>query len=173
MKAEYIKPPLVLMIICVIVSGLLAGANQLTADKIAAAEQEKINQSVRSLLGDGNFTTCSTEFEGVSRVIHDDKNQVAMEITVSGYSANGLHLMVGIDEQGKVKGIEFIEIGETKGIGTKVQNDDFLNQFIGTENTDYQFDAISGATFSSKGMKNAIDTVLEVYNKNKEVILSE
>ena len=164
MKLEYIKPPLVLMIICVVVSGLLAGANALTADKIAMAEQEKINQSVRSLLGDGTFTTCTQEFEGISKVIHDDKGQVAMEITVSGYSNNGLHLMVGI---------EFIEISETKGIGTKVQTDDFLSQFIGAENTDYQFDAISGATYSSKGMKTAIDTVLDVYNNNKEAILSE
>ncbi len=173
MKLEYIKPPLVLMIICVVVSGLLAGANALTADKIAMAEQEKINQSVRSLLGDGTFTTCTQEFEGISKVIHDDKGQVAMEITVSGYSNNGLHLMVGIDQQGKIKGIEFIEISETKGIGTKVQTDDFLSQFIGAENTDYQFDAISGATYSSKGMKTAIDTVLDVYNNNKEAILSE
>ncbi|NLT08478.1 MAG: FMN-binding protein, partial [Ruminococcus sp.] len=33
-------------------------------------------------------------------------------------------------------------------------------------------DAISGATFSSKGMRKAVAAAMDVYNENKEAILS-
>ncbi len=80
---------------------------------------------------------------------------------------------MGIDENGEVSGIEFVSLGETPGLGSKVRdNEDFREKFYGTSETGVQVDSISGATFSSKGMNSAVNTALKVYTENKEAILS-
>ena len=50
---EKIMPPLVLTLICVIISGLLVLANAATKDKIAQAQQDKLNTSLEALFGEG------------------------------------------------------------------------------------------------------------------------
>lgn len=172
---EKIKPTLVLTLICIIVSALLVFANSITKDKIAQAEADALNNSLVSVLGDGtnpkvsNYTSDDTTVNGIYT---DDKNQVAFEMTVDGYSKGGLYLLVGINENGEVSGVSIITITETKGLGTKVQDDGFISQFIGATDTNYQFEKITGATFSSKGMKSAVDTALTIYNEHKEEILN-
>ena len=47
-----IKAPLVLSVVCVAVSGLLAFANQLTAPRIAQAQEEKLSKSLVEVFGD-------------------------------------------------------------------------------------------------------------------------
>ena len=79
----------------------------------------------------------------------------------------GLHLLIGFDESGSICGISVISIGETPGLGTKVQNKDFLDKFKGISSEDYQVDNITGATYSSKGMKAAVNTALEAYSQMK------
>ncbi len=99
--------------------------------------------------------------------------RTAVEIVADGYSKGGLDVLIGFDESGTVCGIEFVSLGETPGLGSKVRDEEqFRGQFIGAEDDSYGFDAISGATFSSKGMKHAVDTALQVYNENKEAILN-
>ena len=49
---------------------------------------------------------------------------------------------------------------------------DFRTQFYGDKAPGVGLDALSGATFSSKGMKSAVDTALKVYTENKEAILN-
>ena len=100
-------------------------------------------------------------------------NKVAVEIVADGYSKGGIDVLIGFDESGTVCGIEFVALGETPGLGSKVRDEEwFRNQFIGVSEDSYSFDAISGATFSSKGLKRAVDTALTVYNENKEAILN-
>ena len=71
-----------------------------------------------------------------------------------------------------MEGISFINLGETPGLGTKIRDDkNFVKQFIGINSSDYEFSALTGATFSSKGLKSAADTALKTYQEHKEDIL--
>jgi electron transport complex protein RnfG len=176
-----IKPTIVLTLICIIVSALLVFANAITEGKIAEAEQEALNTSLVSVLGEGTNPKATSyvptddlipDGAVVNGIYTDDKGQVAFEMTVDGYSTGGLYLLVGISENGEVSGVSIITISETKGLGTKVQDDSFLSQFIGATDTNYEFTKITGATFSSKGMKSAVDTALNIYNAHKEEILN-
>lgn len=172
---DKIKPTLVLTLICIIVSCLLVFANAITKDKIVQAEQEALNKSLVSVLGEGTNpkeSAYTSEDSTINGIYTDDKNQVAFEMTVDGYSKGGLYLLVGINENGEVLGVSIITISETKGLGTKVQDDSFISQFIGATDTNYPFEKITGATFSSKGMKSAVDTALTIYNEHKEEILN-
>ena len=66
-----------------------------------------------------------------------------------------------------------MSIYETPGLGTKVQDDEsFTEQFKGVSSADYDFSVITGATYSSNGMKSAVDQALKAYNEHKEEILN-
>lgn len=174
MSMNNIKPPLVLALVCVAVSGLLAFANELTAPRIAKAQEEKLSQSLVEVFGEADYKTVDKSFENVNQVITDENNRAVFDITVDGYSKDGIQALIGIDGDGKICGIGIVSLKETTGIGTRIEANDYIGKFIGLNNTDFPDDTIiSGATYSSKGMRNAVSIAMETYAENKEVIFSE
>jgi len=134
---EKIKPPLVLTLICLITCGLLVAAYQATYTDSTGVITDKLKGGLTELYGsadgfemlksdDGSVLT----YEGVDSVLSDGSN-TAFEITASGYSAGGLHVLVGVTKNGAVSGVSIMTIGETPGVGTKVQDAGFLAQFTG------------------------------------------
>ena len=166
-------PPLVLSVVCIAVSGLLAFANQLTAPRIAKAQEEKLSKSLVEVFGEADYKTLDKSFENVNQVITDENNRAVFDITVDGYSKDGIEALIGIDSEGKVCGIGIVSLKETTGIGTRIQANDYIEKFIGLDNDDFPDDTIiSGATYSSKGMRNAVSIAVSTYSQNKEVIFS-
>ena len=167
-------PPLVLALVCIAVSGLLAFANQLTAPRIAQAQEEKLSKSLVEVFGEADYKTVDKSFENVNQVITDQNNRAVFDITVDGYSKDGIQALTGIDGDGKICGIGIVSLKETTGIGTRIEANDYIGKFIGLPHTDFPDDTIiSGATYSSKGMRNAVSIAMETYAENKEVIFSE
>lgn len=210
MFKEKIKPPLVLTLICLIACGLLVAAYEATYVDNTGIITEKLRTGLTDVYGhfedfemllndDGTVLT----YDGVTSVLSDGKC-TAFEIYADGYSKGGLHVLVGINEFGTVQGVSIMTIGETPGLGTKVQSADFLGQFSGVtyeqttakEDTEpveakavwgsraeiqslkreqelagtnsgasFTLDAVTGATFSSNGMYDAVKTALAAYNQ--------
>lgn len=172
---DKIKPTLVLTIICVVAALSLVLAYEATKESIAEQKVKKFSESVELLFGDCEYALLDEDFDadGVEAIAVTEDNKVAFQLCVDGYSKDGINVLIGIDEKGEISGIEFVSLGETPGLGTKVRDEEsFRQQFMGKTDTEYTFDAISGATFSSKGMKKAVDTAITVYNENKEAILN-
>lgn len=189
---EKIMPPLVLMLISTIVCTLLVAANAATKDKIIEAQKDKFNKSLSDTFGAANYTSIDLNFEethneigdddytpvdlsldGIDSITRDEKGRIIFEITADGYAKDGLHLLIGFNEQGTIEGISFLSIGETPGLGTKVKDDkSFIEQFKDVSSTDYDFSVITGATYSSNAMKSAVDLALSTYNEHKEEILN-
>lgn len=168
---EKIMPPLALTLISVIVCALLVAANSATKDKIVQAQEEKFNQSLSETFGEANYKKSDVKIDGVDSTTVDDKGRVIFEITADGYAKGGLHLLIGFDAEGGIEDISFLSIGETPGLGTKVKEQpDFVEQFKGVSAEGYDFTPITGATFSSKGMRSAVDLALKAYGENKDVI---
>ena len=136
---EKIKPPLVLTLICLITCGLLVAAYEATyvdntgviTDKLAAGLTEIYGSSDGFEMLKNDDGTLKT-FDKVTSVLSDG-NATAFEITEDGYSTGGLHVLVGINNSGKVSGVSILTIGETPGLGTKVQNVSFTSQFTGLD----------------------------------------
>ncbi len=171
---DKVFPTLVLTIICVVASLLLVFAHELTKDSIAEQKEKKFSSSVESLFGKVDSKLLDSNFgnDEIEAIAVTSDGRTAIQVIADGYSKEGINILVGIDENGAVSGIEFVSLGETPGLGSKVRDqEDFRKQFYGETEPAEEFDAISGATFSSKGMKHAVDTALEVYNENKEAIL--
>jgi len=172
---EKVLPTLILTLICVSAAVLLVLAHETTKDSIAEQKEKKFSSSVESLFGKTDITLIDTNFgeDAVEAIAVTPDGKTAVQVIADGYSKGGINILVGIDENGKISKIEFISLGETPGLGSKVQdNSDFREQFYGMDASPVALDAISGATFSSKGMKKAVETALDVYNNNKEAILS-
>ena len=172
---EKILPTIVLTIICVIAALLLTLAHEVTKDSIAKQKELKFSRTVEQLFGeceirmlDGNFGC-----DEIKSIAVTSDGRTAVEIVADGYSKGGIDVLIGFDKSGAVCGIEFVSLGETPGLGSKVRDEgEFRMQFIGATDDSYSFDALSGATFSSKGMKHAVDTASAIYHENKEAILN-
>lgn len=137
MFQEKIKPPLVLTLICIISCGLLVAAYEATYVDTAGVITDKLTAGLTEVYGspdgfemlkssDGSVLT----YDGVTSVLSDGEN-TAFEITADGYSSGGLHVLVGLDSSGAVKGVSVMTIGETPNVGTKVQAESFRSQFVG------------------------------------------
>jgi electron transport complex protein RnfG len=177
-------PPIVLTVICVIVSALLVFAYNFTYVDTTGVMTEQLSAGCEEVFGSGEYhillekgtekkTPVTFGIDGVKAVITDGRDKCLIELEQDGYAKDGLHLLIGIGTDGRIKGISFLSIGETPGVGTKVQQESFLSQLTGygTDTDDASIDGVTAATFSSKGMKHAVDTALTVYNDNKEAIL--
>lgn len=189
---KYIFPPLALMLICFVVCGLLVGTYKLTYKDTTGVMTDDLKAGCEAVFPDTDgddyeILLDSSQAKRVpltfgkdnvnSVILSDDKRNCLIEVTADGYSKGGIHILVGIDQSGKLAGTEFISCGETPGLGTKLrdQKEIFSDKFIGftaDDNLD-DVDNVTGATYSSKGMKEAIKTALEVFESNKEAILGE
>ena len=183
---ELILPPVVLTVICIIVCALLVMAHDATYVDTTGVMTDKLRAGCEDIFGGGDYSMLTEEKDGktspvtfgcedINSVITDSSRGLALiELTHDGYATDGLHLLVGFDSEGRVAGIAFISIGETPGLGTKVQNADFLAQFKGFaagDSTD-DIDGVTAATYSSKGMKAAVSEAAEVYSEHKGEIFS-
>ena len=100
-----------------------------------------------------------------------------MVIATSGEGYGGdIKMTVGISNEGKVTGIGFLTINETVGLGLKAKDAEFKDQFVGKDATaaiqavktgnadDHQFNAISGATFTSNAAGLALNGAIYFVN---------
>lgn len=174
-----ILPPLVLAVICAVCCAFLALANMVTKDKIAAAEADAIQSSLQQLPDAGtfeeitDFTPENNEKATTTGLYQDEKGQFAVLVTADGYNKGGLQVVIGVDKDGAVTGVSFVTVSETPGLGTKVQSNPELlvDNLVGLsdETVVNGVDNITGATYSSKGMKAAVNCALATVSANQEV----
>ena len=101
-----------------------------------------------------------------------DGETFAVAIEGKGKGLYGLiGVMVGISKDGALLDIGITSHLETPGIGSKVEEASFTDQFKGlsTKKT-LKVDGISGATYSSKGVMSAVTQAIGYVNKFKEEI---
>jgi len=102
---------------------------------------------------------------------------IVASVVTKGYSS-GLNLTVGIGADGMIKGVVVGSNNETPGLGAKAATDDkFRTQYTGkpysqeltvvktAPSADNEVQAITGATITSRGVTNAVNTVAAYYTK--------
>lgn len=109
----------------------------------------------------------------------NDLAGVAFKVVApDGYSGN-IEIMVGIDPEGTVAGIEILTHAETPGLGSKIVEPWFKKQFAGKglDDVDWRvkkdggaFDQITGATISPRAVVGAVRAGLEFYREHRQEI---
>ena len=164
MKKDFIRLSGMLFIITLVAALLLAGVNEITKTKIAEAEKNSNVQAMKMLFAEAD------EFKEISKSVTEgfkDGQSIGFCVNVSpkGYGGE-IKLMVGIDCENKVTGIEVLSHSETPGLGAKSTSDEFKSQFKGkdtdlgvvktkTQNSD-EIQAITGATVTSRAITDGI-----------------
>lgn len=170
-----------LLIICVIVAGILAFVNSITAPIIASNEEITFQKSMQEVLDSsdkfekidvGDYTP---ENGTTLNSIHKGNNggYVVSTTCSEGYGGD-IEVMVGITPQLEIKKVLIISMSETPGLGARADSPDFLNQFTGStkgleviKNSQphhNRISALSGATITSKAITKAVNSALEAVN---------
>jgi len=187
---EIIKMILVLSAICLVAGLLLGTVKQATLSRIE--EQVLIcvqGPALKNVLKDfdnnpisdrqqfkvGKTDVQVTVFPAISKGY---LTGVALEGFGKGYGGD-IGVMVGFDlKKDELTGIGITTMKETPGIGTYISKNDFTEQFfehpmgnLALKSQKGDIDAVSGATFSSKGAMDAVQKSVNIYKTIKPEIL--
>lgn len=150
-------PGLKLFIICLFTALGLSALNYATEPKIAAMNEQKKQEAMSCVLEDCEFSAIS---DSVYEAKRDGENVGYAVSVVSpiGYGGD-IELIVGFDNDIKVTGVSFIEMSETKDIGTKTRDEAwFTEQFLGKSvPKEDELKAVTGATVSSKAVRYGLE----------------
>jgi len=115
-------------------------------------------------------------------VFDGKRNTVAFETFGKGYGGD-IGVMVAVNvENDKIVGVGVTTHSETPGLGARVKTEsDFTAQFKGlsieqpykVRGDGGNIDAVSGATFSSRGVCNAVNSAEEIYQRLKPQIVEK
>ena len=173
----------VLMAITAIVAGLLAFIHAQTDPIITQYESEKRQIALQEIFPQADdFVDAKTQTEddfafsdaNISSVylVYQNSEIIGYCVSLSstGYSSTPIELMVGSDLLNKVTAIKVVNHSETPGIGETVisENQQFFEQFTGQSRPiEYsnQITAVSGATFTSDGIKNGVNAALSAVDE--------
>lgn len=118
------------------------------------------------------FRDISSEAKGNIKDQSEDGSIIKYTVEIPGYAVLESDydnpepniVLIEIDKDEKlIKSVEILEIKDTEGIGTKVDHEDFLNQFtdLSFEDENASVDAVSAATSSSTSIVNAVLAAIE------------
>ncbi|MBQ8503186.1 MAG: RnfABCDGE type electron transport complex subunit G [Clostridia bacterium] len=175
---DVLIPTVALLVICLVATALLAGTNLITSEKIAlnAVETEKASRML--VLPEGaQYSEVTALDNGLTYCVGSDEggNQVGYVFTsdAKGYGGT-VSVMVGLDNEGTITGIEILSHSETPGLGANATKDDFKSRFIGkfgelsvdkTSNDGQNVQAITAATITSKAVTNAVNAVTAAFEE--------
>lgn len=171
---------IVLLVLSVISSGALAYVYQSTAERI---ELEYRNDFIRSLdivLPEYYNDPYNDILTIDNRSIHlaKDENGEVIGYAISGVSDKGysgkVSVIVGVDIAGKITGVCVLKHAETPGLGSNIEKDYFLSQYLGlTDSKEIMIskdggsiETITGATISPRAVSFAVKDAIEFLKKS-------
>ena len=176
------KPTIVLTCVTTIVALLLTVTHAVTYVDTSGIITEKLMAACIEAMGEGDFSIVTDwqaegfkieKPENVEKMIKKSDGTVAFEIVTNGYSKGGLDMLVAMNADGTVKAVSVVTLGETPGLGTKVNDSGFLSQFNEKSgeltvvkkqpSSDNEIQAVTGATRSSNGVTMAVNIAIETY----------
>jgi Na+-translocating ferredoxin:NAD+ oxidoreductase subunit G len=161
---DIIKMGVILMVICAVAAGALAYTNQVTSAVIENRIREQTLAQLRELFpAMADFEV--KEVDGRSATLAKDAagNVVGIlaEGTTAGYGGP-IRFNLGVDVDGKIVALTIIAESETAGLGNKIRESWYTDQYVGkTIGDPFDVDNITGATVSSKAMESGVEKELQ------------
>ncbi|MBZ0198958.1 MAG: FMN-binding protein [Ignavibacteriaceae bacterium] len=179
-----VKMILTLSSIGVISGGLLSRVNNWASPLIAANLKAQTEEAIFNVQPAAKtYELVKASGVEVYKVFGDDKIPLGYSLVYSGNGFQGkIRLMVGLSpDLEKITALEILEQIETPGLGTKVTEDHFRNQFKKLETSPMiilvkgvepskpnEIQAITGATISSKSVVAIVDDGISIMRELKK-----
>lgn len=174
-KSEFF--PVVFLTLIVLISVVaLVLTNAITKDKIAAAKRAAIKEMLGTLFPKMDDYAYDEVTKLYTPLANGEPLGRAFMAYAKGYGGT-IDILIGLEPDASIRGIRIIAQQETPGLGSKIMNKSFLDQFQGLAVDDVKLtrnggkvDAITSATISSsaviKGVREAILDRLSATNNN-------
>ena len=172
-----LKTAVVLGVLTFIAALVLSVLNSVTAPVIAERLKSDREEYVKNMFGSEAVTEELQDYEDLylnydAQIINilvvwsnsDKETRAGYCVTVSplGFTGN-IDMLVSADADGAVIDTVVLNMSETPGIGTKINEDDFKNQFIGKSLYDVNtVEMTAGATVSAKAFLRGVNAALAV-----------
>ena len=159
----------VLLIICALTALLLAAVNSFTKDRIALNSQLRMNESIEKIFGDAiNAQQVNKEYQAPIDSIYEVYDTKGTKLGYAVYAVptgfkGDIEMMVGVTLAGHCKSVEIISMSETPGLGTKVGESAFLDQYHNAQGTlvlETDIMPVAGATISSRTVNIAVNAAI-------------
>lgn len=199
--AARVRGVLVLVLLAASAAGLLAALHDATRERIVANEAEQVLQRLSDLLPAEGFDNApqldiaeltapgalgSRDALPAYRVRRDGQPVAAVLTVVApdGY-VDEIRLLVGIRWDGRLLGVRATEHSETPGLGDGIETgrSDWILNFSGRRldgatrwalaRDGGDFDALTGATITSRAVVDAVARALEYFGANRDLIFSQ
>lgn len=178
-KRDMVKGIVVLIAVTVFSGYLLAQVYKVAQPKIEEQkriEEERLNKEIfpegvsfakEKIKG----LTCTAVYDSQTAKLNGEENLVGriFDIRVPGYGGS-IMVKAGIDREMKIRSIRISDHTETPGLGSKITERNFLNQFNGAEAPSMylkkdspagKIDGVTGATISSRAVTDGIRQLQE------------
>ena len=171
---DFIRPFVVLVVICLIVAALLGAANQVTAPIIEENDRIKAeNTRMAALEGATGFSEVNVDCEklGIIGAYRENSGKgYVISASYKGYGGGAVIVTVGLDNEGNVVGLLADVSTQTVGVGSKAGLSTYRERFLGLfgNNAAASVDVISGATLSSNAVKTGVNAALAAFPTVKE-----
>lgn len=159
-----------LFLISTVTALLLAGVNALTVDRIAANIAAEKAAAIKEIFPAATLNEPVTDVavEGVNELylVFADDTMLGYAAGVAPLGFGGeMEMMVGVNADGTLAGIKLIAHSETPGLGSRAGEDWYLSGYVGqTAASLPEVDTITGATFSSGGIRTGAGLALDAYS---------
>ncbi len=168
-----LKLAFTLLAITAVVAAALAFVNGVTAPVIGDINAQKTQIAIEKVLpGGGEPLEDFPNETGLVQAVYASETGYAVQVAPTNGFDGEILMMVGIDLQGNVLGIDIISHTETAGLGAvaaadNAKGDAFRNQFVGTsgdlavEKDGGQIDSLTSATITSRAVVTGVNAAVE------------
>ena len=173
-KNDFVMPIIVLLLICLVVSGALAVVNSITKPIIMQAEAERAAEQKKEIMpqADGFITLNIDNIRSdgsLPRAITDiyratNNTGYIIAVSVRGFGREDIKLLCAIDMYGRLIRASILSHSETDSYSARVFNERYTGQYWGRDRNGISgIDTISGATITSGAFKRAMEYSLEAF----------
>ena len=167
LKSKRLYSVVFLTIVVLISVSLLLGINSFTSVVVKAQTEAKIKSILESIFPD----LTSFQESGEIFIVYEGDNIAGYTFIAVGNGYGGpINILVGMNTDHTLRDMEVLSHTETPGLGSKIIEEPFTEQFVGLVADEIalsrdggKIDAITGATISSRAVVSAIqEKMLEI-----------
>lgn len=166
--ALMVRLTVTLFAICAVCALLLGLVNAATAERIDQVAAEKKKAAMSAVLASESYEQVA--YTGSDPTIVEaykagDAGYV-LQVAPSGSFGGGLVIMVGVNSDMSVSGVEIVASNETSGLGANAKKPWFREQFVGMSGEvkvtkdGGEIDALTGATITSRAVSAGVTSAL-------------
>ena len=153
------------MAVAIICTTIVVGVHNVTQPILDAKAKSLVEDSIKMMYPNlKDFKISNKKFEskyleGLFEVEDNDGKKYNVYQTSAMGKVDFVKMLVSVDENLVINNLLFTQMKETKGIGTKLSEPEYIDKLIGQNTSELKVDGVTGATYTSEAVKVSLEAV--------------